>query len=219
MNIVVAIDGPVAAGKSTVAKLVAEKLNYRYVDTGAMYRCVALLAWRNNFEGTNEDEIRPLLENIDIVLGKDRKVFLNGEDVTMTIRIPEISRLVSIISVHKSVRDFLIAKQRKLGQEKGVVMEGRDIGSFVMPGAELKIFQIATVESRAQRRFLELQEKGIPCHYDKLINDIIERDLRDSTREHSPLKRAEDSIVLDTSNITAEEAADIIVEYAKKVTT
>ena len=215
----IAIDGPAAAGKSTIAKLVAKKLGYTYIDTGAMYRAVTYKVLQNNTNPTNEEEIATLIEQTEIILQPGehvQKVLLDGKEVTDEIRSHEVTTTVSAIAALTSVRQLLVAKQQQLAAQSPVVMDGRDIGTAVLPQAELKIFMTASVEERAERRFLEEQQRGMATDYETLKREISERDKADSEREISPLIKARDAITIDTTGKTIEEVTNSIIEYAEK---
>lgn len=215
-KITIAIDGPAAAGKSTVAKLVAYQLDYNYIDTGAMYRALTLKALNNNIDVNDEDSLSNLLDNTTIEFHGNNVIFIDDVDNSKEIRSSIVTNNVSIVSKHKKVRLKMVELQRQLLTQGGVVIDGRDIGTYVCPEAELKIFQIATVESRAIRRFQEMQAKGINTSLEEVINDIKERDRLDSTREFAPLRKAHDAIEVDTTNMSIEQVVDKIVELAKE---
>ncbi|HHU27959.1 TPA: (d)CMP kinase [bacterium] len=215
-KITIAIDGPAAAGKSTVAKLVAYQLDYNYIDTGAMYRALTLKALNNNIDVNDEDSLSNLLDNTTIEFHGNNVIFIDDVDKSKEIRSSIVTNNVSIVSKHKKVRLKMVELQRQLLTQGGVVIDGRDIGTYVCPEAELKIFQIATVESRAIRRFQEMQAKGINTSLEEVINDIKERDRLDSTREFAPLRKAHDAIEVDTTNMSIEQVVDKIVELAKE---
>jgi cytidylate kinase len=212
MNISVAIDGPAAAGKSTVAKIVAKRKGYTYIDTGAMYRAFTWYCLSKGVDCENEVECIKLIPEVKIELKVDGTVLCNNIDVTKAIRLPDVSSNVSYIASYKDIRLFLVDQQREMAKSTSVVMDGRDIGTYVLPNAEIKIFQIASVETRAQRRFKENQEKNIQCTYEDIVNDVKKRDRIDSSRAFAPLKPAEDSIELDTSNMNIEEVVDAIIK-------
>ncbi len=219
-GLVIAIDGPVGAGKSTVAKLVARKLGYLYVDTGAMYRAVALKALRLGMDINDPIVMAMLAEATDIQLQQQGdgsvRVFLDGEDVTEAIRTPEVSEASSIVSAHEGVRKVLAERQKVMAELGGVVMEGRDIQTVIAPDAEVKIFLTASLEERAKRRWLELQQKGISVSYEEVLQEVKERDERDKTRAIAPLRKAPDAVEIDTTGMTPEEVAEKIVELARK---
>lgn len=212
-NIIVAIDGYSSCGKSTIAKALAKHAGYTYVDTGAMYRATALYAQRAGL--TNDlSLVIPQLKNIQIsfILTSDgQHVTLNGEDVESQIRTLEVGELASQISTIKEVRAFLVAQQQAMGEKKGIVMDGRDIGTVVFPQAELKLFLTASPEVRAKRRFLELQAKGETPDFEEVLRATNERDYRDTHRAESPLRQAEDAIVVDNSEMTREEQMEHII--------
>ena len=217
-HVSIAIDGPAAAGKSTVAKLVAKKLGYVYVDTGAMYRAFTWYVLHKGLDPKNEEESCSLIPEVDIELREDGSVFVSGHDVTKAIREPAVSSNVSYIASYKAIRLALIELQRKMRLAACVVMDGRDIGSYVLPQAEVKIFQIASVECRAKRRYLENQTKGIPTTYEGVVADVKNRDYIDSHRDFDPLMQAEDAIPLDTSDMSIEEVVDAILNIVKEKT-
>ena len=214
-KVVIAIDGPAAAGKSTVSKAVAKKLGYTYIDTGAMYRAFTEYCLRKGVDCENEAACVALIPEVEITLYPDGKVMCSGKDVTREIREPRVSGNVSYIASYKDIRLAMVDLQRKMAEKVSVVMDGRDIGTYVLPKAEVKIFQIASVETRAQRRFLENQEKGIPCTIDDIREDVKKRDYIDSHRAFAPLKPAEDSIPIDTSDMSIEEVVNAILKIIK----
>jgi cytidylate kinase len=220
-KIVIAIDGPVGSGKSTAARRVAELLGHTYIDTGAMYRAVALKALRRRISLDATDELVALAGSSRIDLRAQdggQNVLLDGEDVTKEIRTPEVSQQASKIAVIEGVRRVLVAEQRRAGAKGGVVMEGRDIGSVVFPDAELKIFLTASDETRAQRRWREHQQKGDAIDLARTLEEIRERDRRDAGREHSPLVRAEGAVLVDSTAMEAEEVARLIAMLARETT-
>ena len=218
-KIIVAVDGYSSCGKSTIAKALAKYAGYTYVDTGAMYRAIGLYTLRHNL--TEEADIIAALPNIQvgfILVDGAQHVTLNGEDVESQIRILEVGNCASRISAIREVRAFLVAQQQKMGEAKGIVMDGRDIGTVVFPNAELKLFLTASPEVRAQRRFDELVEKGEKPNFDEVLADVNDRDYRDTHRAESPLRQAEDAIVVDNSNMTREEQMEIIYGYFNRLT-
>ena len=218
-NYIIAIDGPAASGKSTTAKLLAKKLKYVYIDTGAMYRACALDALKNNVSLKDHENLKKLIDkiNIEIVYSENgNKILLNGEDVTQRIREAEISKLSSEIAVIGFVRDKMVQLQREMGKKGGIIMDGRDIGTVVFPNADFKFFMIADVEHRAERRLKELLEKGKKADFETVKNELIWRDKNDSSRKHSPLKKADDAIEIDTSNMTIEEQVEKIYKIIKE---
>ena len=212
----IAIDGPAGAGKSTIAKRIAKKLNFIYVDTGAMYRAMALYFIRNNIEASDGDKIKNSCHQAEVTIeysNGEQQIFLNRENVSRLIRTEEVGNMASAVSVYQDVRLKLVELQRNMAKKSDVVMDGRDIGTFVLPDADLKIYLTASPKERARRRFVELQEKGIPADIDVIEKDIIERDYRDMHREFAPLRQAEDAVVVDTTNMTIDEVADTIIRY------
>ncbi|MBQ7565826.1 MAG: (d)CMP kinase [Oscillospiraceae bacterium] len=210
----IAIDGPSGAGKSTFARRVAEDMGYVYVDTGAIYRTVGYYIWICGIGGRDADGVRRLIDDVNVRIEYPgdgvQHMYLNGKDITGEIRTPEISMYASQVSAHKCVRDFLMDTQRDLARTHNVVMDGRDIGTVVLPDADVKIFLTASAEVRAKRRWLELQEKGVKDSYEKVLADMIQRDKQDSTREVAPLRQAEDAVLLDTSDMTLEQTFEAI---------
>ena len=209
----VAIDGPAGAGKSTIAKRLAKELGYVYVDTGAMYRAMALYFLEQGIDASKEEEISAVVDGIDISIRYqegEQQVFLNGENVNGKIRREEVGNMASATSVYPDVRKKLVALQQKLASDTDVIMDGRDIGTYVLPDAEVKIYLTASSATRAKRRYDELQAKGESCDLEAIRLDIDERDERDMNRETSPLKQAEDALLLDSSDKTIEEVVEII---------
>lgn len=210
----IAIDGPAGAGKSTIAKIVAKELGFIYVDTGAMYRTLALACFRDGIDTTDEDAVVAKCESVEVTLGYEdgtQKVYLNGEDVSTEIRREEIGNLTSAIAVYPGVRKILVALQKDLASKKDVVMDGRDIGTAVLPNADLKIYLTASVETRAKRRYDELIEKGQTCDLKEIEKDIEDRDYRDMNREVSPLSQADDAVLVDSSDMTIDEVVAKII--------
>ncbi len=219
MAINVALDGPSGAGKSTIAKLASKKLGFVYVDTGAMYRTVAYYIASNGFDPKDTQRVVSELDNITIELkyiDGEQAVLLNGENVSDRIRTPEISMAASSVSAIPQVREFLLETQRSIARENNIIMDGRDIGTVVLPNAQVKIFLTASAEIRAQRRFKELSEKGDPSTYEQVLADINERDYNDTHRETAPLKKAPDAVEIDSSFMTIEQVAERIAELAEK---
>lgn len=218
-NIIIAIDGPAGSGKSTSAKIIAEKLGYIYIDTGAMYRAVTLACIEAEI-GINDNEVAKLVDGIRIDLVQSdlgQRTYLNGKDVSDDIRRPDVTKLVSPVSAMAYVREKMVIQQREMGLNGGVVMDGRDIGTVVFTNAELKIYLIASIEARAERRLLELKQKGFDYSLEEIIKQISDRDIYDSSREISPLKRADDAVVIDTSNISIQEQTQKIIDLAYQI--
>lgn len=219
-KIIIAIDGPAASGKSTTAKLVAAQLGYLHIDTGAMYRAMALKVLRNNISVHDPKKISELAKGTSVRLvsnGIKVKVVLDGEDVNDEIRLPEVTNNVSAVSTVSEVRSLMVKEQRAMGNDGGIVLEGRDIGTIVFPNAELKIFMVANERERAERRKKELVAKGVDISIDDLVREIVERDRIDSEREVSPLRKAEDAVELDTTTMTIEQQVEFIVKKAKMI--
>lgn len=215
-RVVIAIDGPSSAGKGTVAKIVADKLGFAYMDTGAMYRAVALTLRINKTDIEDENEISDVLNNTHIYLYNDNNgnlvVELNGKNVSNEIRTPEISRFSSDIATKKSVRDFLLQLQRNFGNNKSIVAEGRDMGTHVFPDAEYKFYIDASVQERTKRRFAQLKEAGITVDIEKLKKDIENRDYQDKNRQIAPLHPATNAVIIDTTNLQIDQVVDIILK-------
>lgn len=220
-NISIAIDGPAGAGKSTIAKDVAGKLGLVYIDTGAMYRSVALYAIEKGIDTKNDiNGVITILDEVDICLkqvGGIQKVYLCGKDVSERIRMSDISAGASAVAVIPEVRLKLVDLQRKMAQTDDVIMDGRDIGTYVLPNADLKIFLTASVDARSKRRYDELIAKGVDCDYETVKTDIIARDKNDSEREFAPLRQAEDAVLVDTSDKTLEESIEAVYNMIKKI--
>ena len=216
MKINIAIDGPGAAGKSTIAKCLAKKLNYVHLDTGAMYRSTAYKALQNHICLEDEEAVCKMLENTKIQLATDGSVFLDGEDVSDKIRTNEISLAASLVSKLANVRRMLVERQQEMAKEKGFIMDGRDIGTVVLTDAEVKIYMTASPMARAKRRYEQNIAKNIPTgSIEEITKEIAERDLQDMTRENSPLKKADDAVEIDTSDMSIEEVTEYIYRLAK----
>ncbi len=211
----IAIDGPAGAGKSTIAKAAASKLGFIYVDTGALYRSIGLYCLKNNIETTDKLAVEKILPEVSVELkyvDGTQKVILNSNDVSEEIRKPECSMAASNVSAIPVVREFLFELQRKMARENDVIMDGRDIGTVILPDAEVKIFLTASPEERANRRFKELVEKGNNPDYDELLKEINQRDYNDMHRETAPLKQADDAILFDTTTLGREEVVDELLK-------
>lgn len=207
----IAIDGPAASGKSTAAKGVSKALGFLYIDTGARYRAFTLYRLREKKDTKSREDAISLLPSCNIEEDKEGNTYLNGENVSEQIRTPEVSNQVSYACAHLEVREKMVALQREMAKSQSVVRDGRDIGTVVLPNADLKVYQVASAQARAKRRYEEFVKKGIPCSRDEILKDIQRRDYIDSHRENSPLTKAEDAIVLDTSDRTIEEETKAIL--------
>ena len=216
MKLNIAIDGPSAAGKSTIAKRLAKALGYSHLDTGAMYRCVGYLAAQRGIDLHDEDALTEMTASMRIRFDSEGHVFLNEEDVSAAIRENRVSMLASSVSVHPRVRKLLVDMQRQMALDKGVIMDGRDIGTVVLPDAELKIFMVASVEARARRRYQEYLDKHIEADYDTICEDIKKRDDQDMHRAASPLTKAADAHEIDTSDMSIEEVCAAILSLVEK---
>lgn len=215
----IAVDGPAGAGKSTIAKAVAAKLGFIYVDTGAMYRAMALYFLRQGIGKEEEAAISAACGQVEITIRYEdgsQQVILNGENVSSQIRNEEVGNMASATSVYLPVREKLVQLQQELAKTANVIMDGRDIGTCVLPNAQAKVYLTASSAVRAKRRYDELKEKGVMCNLEEIEQDIIERDYRDMHREHSPLKQAEDAVLVDSSDMTIEEVIDAIIEIARR---
>ncbi len=215
MKISIAIDGPAAAGKSTIAKKVAKTLGFTYIDTGAMYRVFTYYALLKGIDPKDESAVIKTIPEVDMELKPDNRVICNGVDVTKNIRTTEVAENVSYVASYKEVRLHLVKLQRKMAKKVSVVMDGRDIGTYVLPEAEVKIFQVASVETRAQRRYQENIEKGMDCSLEQITEELKKRDYIDSHRDFAPLKPAEDSVLLDTSELSIEEVVEKVLEIIR----
>lgn len=219
-NLVIAIDGPAGSGKSTTARFVADRLGFLHIDTGAMYRAVTLKVLERGLSPHDIEAVSNLIDSTTVELKRrdsSLRVLLDGKDVTDRIRDPDVTRAVSAVSRIRRVREAMVKQQRTMGMSQGVVLEGRDIGTVVFPDADLKIFLVASLEARAERREKELTEKGINISRPELMDEIEERDKLDSTRAESPLKRAADAIEIDTSKLSIQQQVGFVVEKAREI--
>ena len=219
-NFSIAIDGPSGAGKSTLAKAIAQEMSILYVDTGAIYRTIGYAVQQRGIAPRDESAVSAILDELDITMnyGEDglQRMYLNGEDVTAKIRLPEISMYASDVSAHGTVRNFLLEMQREMARKNSVIMDGRDIGTVVLPNADVKIFLTAEPEIRAERRYLELIQRGTPKPYEQVLAEINERDYNDTHRPIAPLKPAEDSVYIDTSEINFEESRETLLKAIRE---
>ena len=214
----VAIDGPAGAGKSTIAKIVAKEKGFVYVDTGAMFRALAIYFIRQGIKADEHEKISASLSGADVTIeyiNGEQQVLLNGENVTPILRTEEVGNMASASSVNGDVRAKMKELQQKLAATTNVVMDGRDIGTNILPNADVKVYLTASVETRANRRYLELKEKGVECNLEDIAHDIAERDTRDMNREIAPLKQAEDAVLVDSSNMTIDEVVEAIKSLCK----
>ena len=216
----IAIDGPSGSGKSSMAKRLARYLGFIYVDTGAIYRTTGLACLRAGIDCKDEEEVMSLLPELDIRIAYDsdgeQKMYLNGEDVSSQIRLPEVSIAASDVSAHGAVRAFLLEMQRRFARENNVILDGRDIGTVVLPNADCKIYLTASAEVRAKRRMIELEAKGTPQPYEDVLKDIEYRDYQDSHRESAPLKQADDAVLVDSSNLDIEQTFSKLLEVVNE---
>ena len=218
-NFAVAIDGPSGAGKSSLARRCAQELGFLYVDTGAIYRTVGLAALRRGVDRKDEAAVAAILPELDIALryeDGEQRMFLNGEDVSREIRLPEISLCASDVSAHAAVRDYLMETQRRLARENRVIMDGRDIGTVVLPDAPLKIYLTASAQARAERRMKELAAKGVEQSFEEVLREIVQRDEQDMNRLVAPLRRAEDAVLVDTTEIDFEESFRLLCRIIRE---
>lgn len=211
---IIAVDGPAGAGKSTIAKIIAQKLNINYIDTGAMYRAITYKCLKNNVDVLDEDKVSDLAKKT-IIDFKDNNIYLDGKILKDEIRTVEVSNNVSNVAKIKDVRYLMVDVQREIGKRSDVILDGRDIGSYVFPNADYKFYLVATAEERGQRRFKELTEKGFDVNLDEIIKDIITRDEIDSNREFAPLKKADDAILIDTTGKTVDEVLSDMLSVIK----
>jgi len=217
-GLVIAIDGPSGAGKSTLTRLLAQRLGYVHIDTGAMYRTLALAVSRSGVATDDEAAVAAVCRKVEIGFRRDDgccRVIANGEDVSEAIRTPEISMLTSRISAQRAVREILLALQRELGRDGGVILEGRDIGTVVFPDAEVKFFLSASAEERGQRRFLELREKGSTVTLEETIADVVKRDGQDADRELAPLRKADDAVEIDSTGVSVETVLNRMEQFVR----
>lgn len=215
LNISVAIDGPAAAGKSTIASLIAKKFELMYINTGSMYRAITLICMKNNIPYQNVEEVVSIIKSLDMYFNNDRLI-INGKDMEYEIRSLDVTNNVSNYAAIKEVRDIFVSIQKNMAYKYNVVMDGRDIGTVVLKNSPLKFFLTATAEARAKRRYNELNKNGILVEYNDILNDILKRDYIDSNRRESPLKKADDSIEIDSSNLSIEEVVNIISNHIKE---
>ena len=219
-KLVIAIDGPAASGKSTTSKLLAKRLGYLYVDTGAMYRAMTLKVLQQKIPLDRVQEIARLADQTEIRLaqeGDELKVFLDKRDVTTAIRTQPVTRAVSAVSMIPAVREVMVREQRRMGKAGGIVLEGRDIGTVVFPNADLKVFMVADVQERARRRQKDLQEQNVTLPLTELVDDIVERDRKDSGRAVSPLRKADDALILDTSHLSINDQVSYILDKIRQL--
>ncbi|MBE5040405.1 (d)CMP kinase [Ructibacterium gallinarum] len=217
----IAIDGPAGAGKSTVAKAVARTMGFVYIDTGAMYRAIGLGAVRRGIDASDAKAVEKILDELTVTMKhgpQGQMIFLNGEDVSEAIRMPEISVAASLVAVIPAVRLKLVELQRTLAEETDVIMDGRDIGTYVLPNAQLKVFLTASPEARARRRYDELREKGVQTTFEEVYQDMLFRDKNDSSRAFAPLRPAEDSVLVDSTEWTLQETIDQITDMVRQMT-
>lgn len=217
MRINIAIDGPSAAGKSTIADILASKLGYTHLDTGAMYRSIAYEAIKEGISLDDEVRVVEMINRIDLDMKEDGRIFLNGEEISSFIRTNEISMGASDVSKLKEVRKALVAMQQRIAAKGGYILDGRDIGTVVLTDAPVKIYMIASAEARAKRRVIQNKEKNIDGDYETILEDIKKRDYQDSHRENSPLKKADDAVEIDTSDMTIDEVVDKVLSLVNKV--
>ena len=216
MKINIAIDGPSAAGKSTIADLLAKKFQLMHLDTGAMYRCCAFAAVKQGISLSDEAALSDMVKHLDIRFDDNKQVYIGDKNVSVEIRSNDISMAASKVSAFAGVRRALVAMQQEIAEEKGYILDGRDIGTVVLPDADVKIYMVASVEARAKRRFDEYAQKGISADYDTIYQDIVQRDYQDTHRKESPLKQAEDAVLLDTTGLNLEQSCDRLLSLVKE---
>jgi CMP/dCMP kinase len=215
-GLIIAVDGPSGAGKSSSSRALAQHLGYQYVDTGALYRVIGLLAWEQHLDPSNGERLAALCENLPLRFlpgATGVRVLLGERDITTAIRQPEVSQMASKVSAQPAVRQGLLTLQRNMGKGGGVVIEGRDIGTVVFPDADVKFFLDASAEERGRRRYRELQQQGVTTTIEATVRDMAERDQRDSGREHAPLRRAEDAVAIDTTLLSFTEVIDVMLRH------
>lgn len=220
-KLVIAIDGPAASGKSTTAQRVARRLGYTYIDTGAMYRAVTLATLRAGIDPANRDAVEGLAESLCIEFEQSEQdgslcTMLDGADVSSDIRSPEVTGAVSLVSSYPRVREHLVGQQQRMGRKGGVVLDGRDIGTVVFPDADVKIFMVADLRARAERRHAELQQRGAELRLDDLVSELAERDRFDSSRDLSPMKKADDAIEIDTSGLSIDDQVELVLDLVQQ---
>lgn len=219
-DLIIAIDGPSGAGKSSSSRQLAERLGYRYIDTGALYRVIGLLAWEHHLSPDDAEGLAALCRNMPlrfVSAPTGVRLFLGEREITAAIRQPEVSQMASKVSAQPAVRQGLLTLQRQMGQEGGVVLEGRDIGTVVFPDADLKFFLDAAPEERGRRRHSELQQQGVTTTLETTLREMAERDQRDSGREHAPLRRAEDAIVVDTTTLSLQDVVQLLLQHVAAI--
>ena len=215
-GLIIAVDGPSGAGKSSSSRALAERLDYQYIDTGALYRVIGLLAWEQQTSPSDTERLAALCEDLPlrfVFSGTGVRVLLGERDITAAIRQPEVSQMASKVSAQPVVREGLLTLQRNMGKSGGVVMEGRDIGTVVFPDADVKFYLDASAEERGRRRYVELQQQGVTTTVETTIQEMAERDQRDSSREHAPLRCADDAIAIDTTGLSLREVIDVMLRY------
>jgi cytidylate kinase len=219
VGLIIAVDGPSGAGKSSSSRALAERLGYQYVDTGALYRVIGLLAWEQQISLDDPERLGALCENLPLQFvssGSSVRVFLAERDITAAIRQPEVSQMASKVSAQPAVRQGLLTLQRNMGKGGGIVMEGRDIGTVVFPDADVKFYLSASAEERGRRRYAELQQQGVTTSIGKTVQEMAERDQRDSSREHAPLRCADDAIAIDTTGLSLDEVIATMLHQVEK---
>lgn len=217
-GLIIAVDGPSGAGKSSSSRALAERLGYQYVDTGALYRVIGLLAWEQQIDPSDGERLAVLCENLPlrfIPVATGVRIFLGERDITTAIRQPEVSQMASKVSAQPAVRHGLLTLQRNMGKDGEVVIEGRDIGTVVFPDADVKFFLDASAEERGRRRYRELQQQGVTTTIEETVREMTERDQRDSGREHAPLRRADDAVAIDTTTLSFDEVIAVMLDHVE----